>query len=291
MHRSSRNGKKRVDLQKETGTEFTDIRPYPAALTIAGSDSGGGAGIQTDLRTFSAFGVYGCSAITALTAQNPFGVAGIFPVDPEFVALQIRQVISCFEIKAIKTGMLYSAEIIRAVADSLSDWKGPLVIDPVMISTSGHSLLLEDARTVLMETLLPKAAWITSNIPEAEYLSGIKIRCTEDALAAAEYCAERFSSGIVLKGGHADGAEAQDIVLSAPGAEICFLSEKRLDLPEHATHGTGCTFSAALAASLASGDPADCAVRKAKRFVYESLESIVNPGYNVSAMFPKGLKK
>lgn len=261
---------------------------YPAALTVAGSDSGGGAGIQADLRTFSAFGVYGCSAITALTAQNPHGVAGIFPASPEFVSLQIRKVLEDFRIGAAKTGMLFSEEIIFAVAEALESWNGPLVVDPVMISTSGSPLLQEDARTALMERLLPKASWITPNLPEAEVLSGVRIVSRSDQIRAAEVCAERFRCGVIVKGGHSAGPVAEDIVISAPGEKPWSLSSPRLELPPLATHGTGCTFSAAVTASLAAGSPPEEAVRKAKKFVYDSLDSAVSPGENVAAMYPKG---
>ena len=263
----------------------------PAALTIAGSDSGGGAGIQADLRTFSAFGIYGCSAITALTAQNPEKVAGIFPADPEFVKLQILTVLETFRITGAKTGMLYSREIIRAAADALITWNGPLVIDPVMISTSGSALLREDAREELISTLFPRASWITPNIPEAEYLSGIRISDEKSLKDAAFYCAEKFHCGIILKGGHLNGGSAEDLVLAGPDSEPYWLTSKRLDLPEFATHGTGCTFSAALTASLAKGKPAEEAISDAKHFVYESLESVVSPGETIFAMFPKGFLK
>ena len=264
---------------------------YPAALTIAGSDSGGGAGIQADLRTFSAFGVYGCSVITALTAQNPHGVAGIFPAAPDFVALQIRKVLEDFEIKAIKTGMLYSGEIISAVSDALDGWTGALVVDPVMVSTSGHSLLKEDARSILMEKLFPRAAWLTPNIPEAELICGMKIETDADRYRAIRFCAERFGCGVVLKGGHFNGPQAEDLILTGPGKDPFTLSFERLDIPALTTHGTGCTFSAALAASLASGVVPEQAVCNAKQFVYDSLLSAVSPGRTVQAMFPKGFLK
>lgn len=264
---------------------------FPAALTIAGSDSGGGAGIQADLRTFSALGVFGCSAITALTAQNPHKVAGIFPADPEFVKLQIRTVLEDFRIKAVKTGMLFSKEIISAVADALQDWDGPLVIDPVMISTSGADLLRNDARETLIRELLPRADWITPNIPEAEYLSGCKISGKESLLEAAQICAEKFRCGIVLKGGHDTGEESADLILPGSGKEPYTLSTRRLELPSIATHGTGCTFSAALTASLARGLSEKEALAAAKHFVFTSLESIVSPGDQLWAMFPEGLLK
>ena len=166
-----------------------NVRLYPAALTIAGSDSGGGAGIQADLRTFHYFRVFGTSAITAVTFQNPLEVAGIEPVSPEGVRAQIRTVRKGIDIAAVKTGMLFSAEIIEAAADALSGFTGPLVVDPVMISTSGRNLLREDAVEALKNTLLPKAAWITPNLPEAEALTGRRIQSGDDAVQAARECA------------------------------------------------------------------------------------------------------
>ena len=238
-------------------------------LTIAGSDCSGGAGIQADLRTFHYFRVFGTSAITAVTFQNPLEVAGIEPVSPEGVRAQIRTVRKGIDIAAVKTGMLFSAEIIEAAADALSGFTGPLVVDPVMISTSGRNLLREDAVEALKNTLLPKAAWITPNLPEAEALTGRRIQSGADAVQAARECAERWKCSVVLKGGHADGPEAADVV-SHEGVSL-LLSTPRIPVKGNSDHGTGCTFSAALTALLAQGTGWKDALIRAKAFVLASL--------------------
>ncbi len=259
---------------------------YPAALTIAGSDSGGGAGIQADLRTFSAFGVFGCSAITALTAQNPFQVTGISPVSPEFVQKQIRAVLGKFSIRGVKTGMLFSAEIIRTVAEELKKFPVPLVLDPVMISTSGTRLLEEDAIQSVLDDLLPLAAWVTPNLFEAEILAGVRIRTLGDMEKAAELCLKKFGCGIIIKGGHGDaGQDAIDVVRSE---SLNFhLTSPRLELPPLTSHGTGCTFSAAITANLAKGLPPEEALTEAKKFVYQSLGSYIRTGNEVFSMYPE----
>lgn len=263
---------------------------YPVAMTIAGSDSGGGAGIQADLRTFAAFGVFGCSAVTALTAQNPLRVSGIMPVSPENVKAQIEAVLSEFEVKAIKTGMLFSREIIETVADCLAGFLGALIVDPVMVSTSGSRLLRDDAVETLMKRLLPLATIVTPNLFEAEILAGQSIATEEDMKLAAESCRKKFGCGIIIKGGHAaDAEEASDYVLLEDGAFT--LSTKRLPLPELTTHGTGCTFSAAIAAGIADGLPLKEAVSEAKKFVQSSLEHHVRTGKKFHSMFPAGLVK
>ena len=246
-----------------------NVRLYPAALTIAGSDSGGGAGIQADLRTFHYFRVFGTSAITAVTFQNPLEVAGIEPVSPEGVRAQIRTVRKGIDIAAVKTGMLFSAGIIEAAADALSGFTGPLVVDPVMISTSGRNLLREDAVEALKNTLLPKAAWITPNLPEAEALTGRRIQSGDDAVLAARECAERWKCSVVLKGGHADGPEAADVVFH--DGKCLLLSTPRIPVKGNSDHGTGCTFSAALTALLALGTGWKDALIRAKAFVLASL--------------------
>lgn len=269
----------------------TDTLPapekIPAALTIAGSDSGGGAGIQADLRTFSANGVFGTSAIAAVTSQNPAIVTRVDALPPEAVAEQIRCVMEQIDISAVKTGMLFSAEIIRAVAMALKDIQIPLVIDPVMISTSGSKLLRDDALETLMETLLPMATWITPNIPEAELLSGMRIQSLPDAVAAAQKIVARWNTGVLLKGGHAEGErESADIVCTAD--RLFRISANRLMLPPYATHGTGCTLSAAIAAFLAKGETDLQAIVSAKAFVLGSLAEARSIGRKelTAAMFP-----
>ncbi len=263
---------------------------YPVAMTIAGSDSGGGAGIQADLRTFAALGVYGCSAITALTAQNPFGVSGIQPADPENLKMQIQAVLAEFDVRAIKTGMLFSDGLIRVVAECLKGWNGMLIVDPVMISTSGVPLLKEEAVETLMAELLPRAAVVTPNRMEAERIAGMSIRSLQEMERAARICQEKFGCGVVVKGGHAE-QEEESVDLCLFDGEVTLLRSPRLLLPECATHGTGCTFSAALAAAVASGMDRVSAAKTAKKFVFESLRHAVRPGRRVSAMFPPFFQK
>ena len=258
---------------------------YPAALTIAGSDSGGGAGIQADLRTFNAAGVYGCSVITAVTAQNPRQVAGIAAIAPEMVKSQLECVFSAIAVKAVKTGMLANAKIVETVAEVLKKHNLPLIVDPVMISTSGSKLLKDDALVMLQEKILPLASWITPNIPEAELISGMTIRSMEDAVSAAKKIGEKWGCGVILKGGHAQGDnEAADVICS--GEKLFKLSTQRLALPPFAAHGTGCTLSSAIAACLARGMKDLEAIITAKAFVLGSLQEARAIGDGVFGMFP-----
>lgn len=260
---------------------------YPAALTIAGSDSGGGAGIQADLRTFAAFGVFGCSAITAVTAQNPREVKRVDAIPAAGVDAQIKAVLSAIEVGTVKTGMLFSAEIIKTVAQNLTEQNLSLVVDPVMISTSGARLLEEDAIAALVDELLPLASWITPNIPEAELLLGCKINTKEDAIKAALEFGHRWDCSVILKAGHLD--EKSDVA-----ADIVYHEEKIYELcsprvpGSKASHGTGCTLSAALVAALALDIPWKKALRMAKGFVYGSLEECINIGPEIEAMYPPG---
>lgn len=270
--------------QRNTGT-YTGKKEIPVALTVAGSDSGGGAGIQADLRTFSALGVFGASAITAITSQNPAEVTRVDGLPPEGVVAQIETVFSKLQIAAVKTGMLFSAEIIDAVANTLAAKKCPIVVDPVMISTSGSKLLKDDALVMLQEKILPLADWITPNIPEAELISGMTIRSMKDAAAAAEKIAAKWNTGVILKGGHAEGDnEAADVVCTAE--RIFKLSAQRLSLPPYAAHGTGCTLSSAIAANLAKGMSDIDALIAAKAFVLGSLHEARAIGNGVFGMFP-----
>ena len=259
-------------------------RDYPAAMTIAGSDSGGGAGIQADLRTFNYFRVFGTSAITAVTFQNPLEVTGIEAVSAAGVRAQIETVRKAVDLKAAKTGMLFSAEIIEAVADTIRGFSGPLVVDPVMISTSGKKLLEDDAVQVLKDLLLPQADWITPNLPEAEVLTGRRIESDADAVAAARECAEKWLCSVVIKGGHAEGLEAADIVVHL--GQSLLLSAPRIPVSGNSDHGTGCTFSAALTALLARGTGWIDALVKAKAFVLASLVRPVRLSDRTAGMFP-----
>jgi hydroxymethylpyrimidine/phosphomethylpyrimidine kinase len=239
------------------------------ALTIAGSDSGGGAGIQADLKTFAAHGVYGTSAITALTAQNTRGVSGVHVVPAEFVTLQIEVVASDIGCDAVKTGMLATSAIVEAVSAAIEALDLPnLVVDPVMIAKSGDRLLDADATHAVRVTLLRLARVVTPNIPEAEVLSDIEIRSVEDMRAAGRRILAQGCEAVIVKGGHLGGDESTDVLIEQ--REETLLTGARLATPH--THGTGCTFSAALAARLALGDTLDQAARRAKSYVTEAMK-------------------
>jgi hydroxymethylpyrimidine/phosphomethylpyrimidine kinase len=239
------------------------------ALTIAGSDSGGGAGIQADLKTFAAHGVYGTSAITALTAQNTRGVSGVHVVPAEFVTLQIEAVVSDIGCDAVKTGMLATSAIVEAVSAAIEALDLPnLVVDPVMIAKSGDRLLDADATHAVRVTLLRLARVVTPNIPEAEVLSDIQIRSVEDMRAAGRRILGQGCEAVIVKGGHLGGDESTDVLIEQRKETL--LTGARLATPH--THGTGCTFSAALAARLALGDTLDQAARRAKSYVTEAMK-------------------
>jgi hydroxymethylpyrimidine/phosphomethylpyrimidine kinase len=247
----------------------------PVVLTIAGSDSGGGAGIQADLKTFSALGVFGTSAITCLTAQSPRGVQGIQAVDAAFVAQQIRAVCEAFPVSVAKTGMLYSADVIRAVAaEDIREGISVLVVDPVMVSATGDKLLKDDAIEVLCSELLPHARVVTPNLHEAQILCGHPITSIDQLRAAAQEIGDRFDVACVVKGAHLEGDEVHDILYDE-GEEFIFAGPR---VPVKETHGAGCAFSAALAAHLAQGALLSDAVHLAKNFVRRALESAVITG-------------
>jgi hydroxymethylpyrimidine/phosphomethylpyrimidine kinase len=239
----------------------------PRALTIAGSDSGGGAGIQADLKTFQALGVYGTSAITAITAQNTLGVRAVHEVPTAVIADQIDAVVEDIGIDAAKTGMLSSAAIIATVADRVRHWRiERLVIDPVMVAKSGDPLLKEDAIQALIGELLPLALVLTPNLPEAEVLVGRALTSEDEIREAARDIVAMGAGSVVMKGGHRQG-DATDVFFD--GHEFHTFSSERFDTPN--THGTGCTFSAAIAAALARGMDLVEAVGYGKRYVSEAI--------------------
>jgi hydroxymethylpyrimidine/phosphomethylpyrimidine kinase len=252
----------------------------PVALTIAGSDSGGGAGVQADLKTFVALGVHGTSAITCITAQNPRGVYGIQACSAEIVRRQIEAVFGELRPAAVKTGMLYSAPIIRVVVESLRRHRGvPLVVDPVMVSTSGAQLLKPAAVRALCAKLLPLAVLITPNLDEAEILIGEKLRSVEDLRAAARELHRRFGCASLVKGGHLRGLrEAADIFYD--GRQELLLSAPFVR--GVSTHGTGCTYSAAIAGYLARGCSLPKAVERAKEYITQAIaQSQIAAGHSV----------
>lgn len=239
-----------------------------SALTIAGADSGGGAGIQADLKTFAALGVHGTSVITCLTAQNPRGVLGIQAAAPPIIAKQLEAVFAELPPAAVKTGMLFSAAVVRTVAEFLRNRRVPLVVDPVMISTSGARLLKNDAVWVLWRELLPQATLLTPNLDEAAVLLGRKLTSVEDLRTAARELSQRFGCAVLVKGGHLRGlSEAVDILYA--GGEEWLLSAPYIRGLH--THGTGCTYSAAITGYLALGAPLPRAVAEAKTFITNAI--------------------
>ena len=244
------------------------------ALTIAGSDSSGGAGIQADLKTMTANGVYGMSAITALTAQNTTGVTGIMEVTPEFLGEQLDAIFSDIFPDAVKTGMVSSIELIRVIADRLTKYNARnIVVDPVMVATSGAKLISDDAIESLKEYLLPLATVITPNIPEAEVLSGMTITSEDDMVEAAKAIYESLGCAVLCKGGHQVN-DANDLLYSADGP--VWFKGKRIDNPN--THGTGCTLSSAIASNLAKGKTLEESVKAAKDYISGALAAMLDLG-------------
>lgn len=244
------------------------------ALTIAGSDCSGGAGIQADIKTMTTNGVFAESVITALTAQNTTGVFGVFESSPEFVTQQLDAVFSDIYPDAVKIGMVSSAPIIEAIAEGLKKYEAKnVVIDPVMVSTSGSKLLQDDAISTLEEVLFPLAMLLTPNIPEAEILSNIKINSADDMTKAAEIIGKKYNAAVLLKGGHSIN-DANDLLYS--NGESKWFSGKRIDNPN--THGTGCTLSSAIASNLAKGMNLDEAVESAKAYISGALAAMLDLG-------------
>ena len=244
------------------------------ALSIAGSDSSGGAGIQADMKTMSAHGVYAMTAITALTAQNTTGVTGIFEVTPEFLSDQLDAVFTDIFPDAVKIGMVSSAALIRVIAQKLTAYQARhIVVDPVMVATSGSKLIQDEAIDTLKHELLPLAELVTPNIPEAEILSGMEIRCPQDMEQAARAISETYHCAVLLKGGH-DLNDANDLLYK--DAASTWFHGKRIDNPN--THGTGCTLSSAIASNLACGMDLEDAVRSAKAYISGALAAMLNLG-------------
>ena len=253
-------------------------KTYYKVLTIAGSDSGGGAGIQADLKTFSALGCYGMSVITALTAQNTKGVTGIHAVPPSFAEEQIDAVLSDIGADAVKIGMLYSAELIEIVAKTLSRYQtDKIVLDPVMVAQSGDKLLQDEAIEALKTHIMPLATVVTPNLPEAEMLTGLELRSSpntakEDMEAAAKLIAAHKSRSVLVKGGHLDND-------SSPADYLYLASEQRFAVFEgeriqtRNNHGTGCTLSSAIASFLAKGEDIENSVQKAKNYISGAIRS------------------
>ena len=261
---------------------MTDARPPRArALTIAGSDSGGGAGIQADLKTFSVLGVYGMTAVTAVTVQNTEGVAGYEAMPPAIVAEQIRSVVTDIGVDAAKTGMLANAAIVSAVADAVEETGvRKLVVDPVSMSKHGFGLLTEEAVVALRARILPLATLVTPNLPEAAALSGLEVEGRDDMRRAADAILAAGARAVLVKGGHLqDAGENAAADLFVDGEVEEWLIAPRIATPH--THGTGCTLSAAIAAHLARGDGLLEAVRAGKAFVTEAIRHSMALGHGI----------
>jgi hydroxymethylpyrimidine/phosphomethylpyrimidine kinase len=246
------------------------------ALTVAGSDSGGGAGIQADLKTFHAHGVFGTSAVTCITAQNPARISAVQPLQPRLIAEHMDRVFEAFPVGGAKTGMLYNAAIIEAVAHGFASRKfAKLVVDPVMVASSGALLLKKSAVTALTSKLLPLAAVVTPNLAEAEVLTRRTIRTLDDLRLAARVLAEKYCVPFLVKGGHLPGANrAVDVLFDGKR----FYEYRAAIVPKIKTHGTGCTFSAAIAANLALGHDLNASIARAKRFVTKAIRDTMKVG-------------
>jgi len=267
-------------------SELTSKR-MPVALTIAGSDSGGGAGIQADLKTFNAFDVFGTTAVTCLTAQNPDEVTAVTAIEPDMVAQQVRTICSAFPVAAAKTGMLYSAEIIRAVCDVIRECGiRKLVVDPVMVATSGARLLRDDAVESMRTTLLPLARVVTPNTDEAEILCGFAVNDDETLRRAARVIGKRYGTACVAKGGHLDPSSPEVVDCLYDDGDVLEFRTARVAAGE--THGTGCTFSAALAACLARGKPLAESMHNAQAFVAKALAD-ARPVGRHAPLYPRPL--
>jgi hydroxymethylpyrimidine/phosphomethylpyrimidine kinase len=246
------------------------------ALTIAGSDSGGGAGIQADLKTFQELGVFGTTALTAVTAQNTLGVQDVFPLTPQMVKSQMESVGEDIGVQALKTGMLFNAEIITEVSETISRYKWEkVVVDPVMIAKGGASLLQQEAVSALKSKLLPLAMVVTPNIPEAEVLTGMRIKTEEEKREAARKLFELGVRNVVIKGGH-DENTSESIDLLYDGLVFKTFRSERIRTKN--THGTGCTFSAAITAELAKGAAVPDAVSTAKSYIQAAIEDQLTIG-------------
>lgn len=259
-------------------------RSRPRALSIAGSDSGGGAGIQADLKTFGALGVYGMTAITAVTVQNTRGVSGYEELSPETVGAQIRAVASDIGVDAAKTGMLASAAIVEAVADAVAETRiHNLVVDPVFMSKHGHALLADDAVEALRTRILPLATLVTPNLPEASGLTGRRVETTDDMKEAARAIHAFGPRAVLVKGGHLkDPTRADDLFFD--GETFEWVGGERIDTPH--THGTGCVLSAAITAHLARGAEPTDAVREGKGFVTEAIRHSLALGRGIGPVDP-----
>lgn len=256
-------------------------KSYPKVLSIAGSDSSGGAGIQADLKTFSALGVYGATAITAVTAQNTQGVISQFALSPEMVSDQIKAVIDDIEPSVVKIGMLSNSDIVKVVAECLRHYRLTVILDPVMVSSSGHRLLSIEAQELIKEHLLPLSTLVTPNIPEMAALTDMPLSSPEEKESAARYLLDIGAKAILVKGGHEEGRMKTDLLFYYKDGEVELKSYTSETVSTKNIHGTGCTLSSAIAALMAKGVELNDAVAEAKRYVTQAIMagSDVHIGY------------
>jgi hydroxymethylpyrimidine/phosphomethylpyrimidine kinase len=248
------------------------LKTYHKVLTIAGSDSGGGAGIQADLKTFAAIGCYGMSVITALTAQNTQGVTAIHALPPSFAIEQMTAVFTDIGADAVKIGMLYSAELIEAISETLNKYRARnIVLDPVMVAQSGDKLLQNDAIQAIKDHLMPVADVVTPNLPEAEVLLGQKIESFEDMQRAARSLAQFGSRSVLIKGGHLEGNISTDLLYLTEEDRFVILEAERIASTNN--HGTGCTLSSAIAAYMSKGSDIENAANKAKTYIHHAIRA------------------
>lgn len=248
-------------------------KSYPIALSIAGSDSSGGAGIQADLKTFSSLGIYGTTAITAITAQNTQGVHSQLAIAPQMVYDQIIAVMEDLNPSVVKIGMLSNSEIVCAVAEALSQYQLPIILDPVIVSSSGHRLLSIEAQESVKERLLPLSTLVTPNIPEMEALTSVTLSTYKDKERAANYLIELGAKAILLKGGHEEGDTKSDTLFSASPTGIKATTFSSQTIHTKNIHGTGCTLSAAIAAFIARGESINEAIAKAKSYISDAIRA------------------
>lgn len=256
-------------------------KSYPKVLSIAGSDSSGGAGIQADLKTFSALGVYGATAITAVTAQNTQGVISQFALSPEMVSDQIKAVIDDIEPSVVKIGMLSNSDIVKVVAECLRHYRLTVILDPVMVSSSGHRLLSIEAQELIKEHLLPLSTLVTPNIPEMAALTDMPLSSPEEKESAARYLLDMGAKAILVKGGHEEGRMKTDLLFYYKDGEVELKTYTSETVSTKNIHGTGCTLSSAIAALMAKGVELNDAVAEAKRYVTQAIMagSDVHIGY------------
>jgi hydroxymethylpyrimidine/phosphomethylpyrimidine kinase len=251
----------------------------PRILSIAGSDSSGGAGIQADIKTITMLGGYAMTAITCITAQNSIGVQAIAPMSGELVAQQIASCLDDIGVDAIKIGMLHDAQIIGAVAEALAQTQAPIILDPVMIATSGAALVAPDAIAAMRERLFRRATLLTPNLPELGHLLGRTLNNTDEMAEAALELSEATGAAVLAKGGHTDDSRVIDVLMHASGTRAVQFDHARIDTPH--THGTGCTLSSAIATLLAHGQPREHAVRLGRNFVLRAIEAA--PGFGAGS--------